>query len=281
MTNLQKRLLTAGIAIPILVLFFWLGGIWFLALVELVIFLGMGEFYRMVQARQLFSQRVAGTVFALLLGVCAYLGEPIYILSALVIFSLLIFSIQLSYQDLRLALITCASTILGVIYVGLLLSHIILLRNWEGRSGGTDLGLFFIIYVIAITFLSDAGAFFVGRKFGKHQMTPRISPKKSWEGAFGAVLFGVAGAILCKLIFDRWIPSASTESFKWLHCIVLAPILVVSAILGDLVESLFKRDAGIKDSGTIIPGHGGILDRLDSIVFTVPVAYYYLKLIAF
>ncbi len=278
MTNLQKRLLTAGIVIPVLILFFWLGGIWFLLLVELVIFLGMGEFYRMAEARQLFAQRVAGTIFALVLGLISFWGKPEYLLLSLVGFILLVCSFQLFYQELRLALITTGTTLLGVLYVGLLLSHIVLLRNWEGRAGRTDLGLFFIILVIAVTFLSDAGAFFVGRKWGKHQLSPKISPKKSWEGALGAIVFGTLGAVLAKLIFDRWILATSLE---WRHCFILGPVLVVSAILGDLVESLFKRDAGIKDSGTIIPGHGGILDRLDSIVFTVPVAYYYLKFIAY
>jgi len=276
MSNLGKRLLTAVIVIPVLILFFWLGGLWFLGLVEVVILLGMMEFYGMLGAKGIKAQKVLGMVGGLGIGLGAYLGELFYMVLIFSVFLFLILGFQLFHRDIKVAISTVSGTILGMVYVGWLVSHIILLRNWEGRTGRVDLGLFFVILVIAVTFLSDAGAFFIGRKWGRHKMSPEISPKKSWEGAVGAVVFGVVGGMICKIVFDQWI--ISTGLSFW-HCGILGLILVISAIVGDVVESLFKRDAGVKDSGVIIPGHGGILDRLDSIVFTVPIAYYYLKII--
>jgi len=275
LTNLQQRLTTAGIVIPVLLFFFWLGGLWFFGLVELVILIGMIEFFSMMQAREIISQEIIGTVGALCLGVFAYLNRPDLILLSLALFSLGILTAQLFADDLKRAIASTSAALLGIIYVGFFLSHILLLRNWQCSRGRTDLGLFFIVLVIAVTFLNDAGAFFIGRKWGRHKMAPVISPKKSWEGVIGALLFGVAGAAGCKAVFDRWILETA---LAWHHCLILGALLVGAAIVGDLVESLFKRDAGVKDSGRIVPGHGGILDRLDSIVFTVPVCYYYLKL---
>ena len=278
MTNLQQRLLTAGLVIPVLLVFFWLGGIYFLVLLEIVILLGMLEFCKMVEAKGIPAMRILATAGALLLGICAFFSKLELILLVVTIFSLAILAAQLFGKDLKTAITGSSASILGMIYVGLLLSHLVLLRNWESTRGRTDLGLFFIVLVIAVTFLNDAGAFFIGRKWGTHKMTPVISPKKSWEGVGGAIVFGVAGAAACKAVFDKWIVQTG---LAWHHCLILGAILVAAAVLGDLVESLFKRDAGIKDSGTIIPGHGGILDRLDSIVFTVPVCFYYLKFIAY
>jgi len=279
MTDTQKRFATAGVVIPILLVFFWLGGLWFFGLAEVVILIGMLEFYRMVEAKGLKAQKILGTVFALLLGILFYLKvDEFLVLFTMVLLILLVLARQLFVKDIPGTLTTTGLTVFGVFYVGFLLSHIILLRNWSGREGRVDLGFFFIVLVIAITFLSDAGGFLIGRKWGKHKMTPGISPKKSWEGAGGSVVFGVAGAILTKMVFDQWILVSKIPFF---HCAVLGILLVIAAMIGDVVESLFKRDAGIKDSGTIVPGHGGLLDRLDSIVFTVPVCYYYLKLIAY
>ena len=278
MTNLQQRLTTAGVVIPVLLVFFWLGGYWFFGVVELVILLGMFEFFNMLAAKGIPAQKILGTIGALCLGACAFFGRTDLMLATMVMFSLAILAAQLSGKDLKTAIYASSGAILGIVYVSFFLSHIMLLRNWEGRNGRVDLGLFFIVLVIAVTFLNDAGAFFIGRKWGTHKMSPVISPKKSWEGVGGAIIFGTGGAALPKAVFDKWI---LPTNLAWHHCLVLGALLVGAAIVGDLVESLFKRDSGIKDSGAIVPGHGGILDRLDSIVFTVPVCYYYLKFIAY
>jgi len=273
LSNLQQRLLTAAIVVPILVLLFWLGGLWFLALALVVIYIGMDEFYRLIQAKGLLPQRWVGTIAALGLGLIAFFGNPS--LSALFFTATILacLAFQLTRLDLASAITGSAATLMGVVYVGWLLSHFVLMRNWPMPEPGVDLGFFLVILTIATTFLADAGAYFAGRSLGKHKLIPRISPGKTWEGAAGGVVVGSAGLLLTKLVFDRWI---FPTHFPFYHAFILGPLLVVVSIFGDLAESMLKRDAGVKDSGVIIPGHGGILDRLDSILFTVPTAYYYL-----
>lgn len=278
LSNLQQRLLTALVVVPILVLLFWLGGLWFLALVLAVIYLGMNEFYRLIQAKGLLPQQEVGIIAALGLGVVAFFGNPS--LSALFFtFTILAcLAFQLTRRDIASAITGSAATLMGVVYVGWLLSHFILMRNWPEPEPGVDLGFFLVILTIATTFLADTGAYFAGRAWGRRKMLPRISPGKTWEGALGGVVVGSAGLLATKLVFDRWI---FPTQFPWYHALILGPLLVVVSICGDLAESMLKRDAGVKDSGAIIPGHGGILDRLDSILFTVPTAYYYLLIFVY
>jgi phosphatidate cytidylyltransferase len=134
---------------------------------------------------------------------------------------------------------------------------------------------------IAATFLADAGAYFTGRALGKKKLAPFISPNKTVEGAIGGVAGGTLGVALSILVFNRWIMPDAGTGMPLIHSIILGPVLVAASIAGDLFESMMKRDAGIKDSGSIVPGHGGIMDRLDSILFSLPVTYYYLILVVY
>jgi len=274
LSNLQQRLLTAAVAVPLLILIFWAGGLWFLALVLFVTFVGMSEFYHLVAAKGLKPQRLIGTLAALGLALNAFYGNQDYTALILTAAVLVCLAFQLFRDDLSTALTGSATTLMGVLYVGWLLSHFVLLRNWlDPSSAGNDFGFFLVILVIATTFLADAGAYFTGRALGRHKLWPRISPSKTWEGAVGGVLVGSLGLLATILVFDKWI---FPTHFPRYHALILGPLLVVVSIFGDLAESMLKRDAGVKDSGTIVPGHGGILDRLDSILFVVPTAYYYL-----
>lgn len=185
-------------------------------------------------------------------------------------------------------------TFLGVVYVGWLFSYLIFLRSLPGHVdmpglshfattvlGRTPAGPFIndlshaatgtwmVLYVFAVTWSTDAGAYFFGMRFGKHQLAPRLSPKKTVEGALG----GLVASTLMSLLWGSWIGLA------WYHCLFLGPVLGALGQVGDLCESALKRDLGIKDFGTLLPGHGGILDRFDSLFFTAPIAYYYLTLI--
>jgi phosphatidate cytidylyltransferase len=278
MSNLSKRLLTAAIVIPVLILLFYLGGLWFFALIEIVIYIGVAEYYRMIETKGLLPQRWVGTIAALGLGLIAFFGTDLYTALFMTVAVLAILSFQLTRLDIQSAITGSAATVTGVVYVGWLLSHAILLRNWPLEPGSPDLGFFFVILVIATTFLADAGAFFAGRYLGRHKLWPRISPGKTWEGAAGGVVVGTLGTVATKLVFDAWI---FETGMPVIHCLILGVILCVVSIFGDLTESMLKRDAGIKDSGTIVPGHGGILDRLDSLLFTIPTTYYYLKIFVY
>ena len=163
-----------------------------------------------------------------------------------------------------------ATTILGFL-LGWMLCHVWLIRQMGDETALFNLtvkqGLYFIVLIFFVILLTDIAAYFFGIRYGKHRLCPVISPKKSIEGAIAGGLFGIAvGLIIGKLI-----------GLSLYHSFALSLIVTVMAQLGDLSESLIKRDAGVKDSGNSLPGHGGFLDRADSYLFSVPVAYYYIK----
>jgi phosphatidate cytidylyltransferase len=174
------------------------------------------------------------------------------------------------------------ATFLGVIYIGWLFSYLIFLRSLDGivnvwpfdhlHVPNFDFharGAWLVLYVFAVTWITDTGAFFTGMRFGKHPLAPRLSPKKTIEGAIG----GLIAAMVMSMAWGTWV------GLPWWHCLILGTALGLLAQVGDLCESAIKRDLGIKDFGTLLPGHGGILDRFDSLLFTAPIAYYYLVMV--
>jgi phosphatidate cytidylyltransferase len=151
----------------------------------------------------------------------------------------------------------------GMLYVAILLGHFILLRQFAH-------GMAFVFFVLLITWLADTGGFVVGLSLGRHALAPTLSPKKTIEGLIGGVIFSVLGAIISHFWFLPF--------FSLWECAILGVGIAVIGALGDLAESAIKRSVRIKDSGTIIPGHGGVLDRVDSLLLTGPVFYYYVLL---
>jgi phosphatidate cytidylyltransferase len=283
MSNTTVRLLTAAVAVPVLLLLFYLGGAPFVLLIEAVLVLAVNEYGKMAAKRGLAFQPVMATIGVLTLGVVAATSRLDLLALSLTVAALVILVNQLRRSDLSTALSGSATTIFALVYLGWLLAHAVLLRFPPARlqTPGLDLGLFFIVLAIAGVFLADAGAYFVGRAWGKTKIYPLISPGKSWEGALGGAVAGILGLALVKLVFDRWIFPDPGTRMPLYHCLILGPILVPASIAGDFFESMLKRDAGVKDSGTVVPGHGGIMDRLDSILFALPVVYYYLRLVVY
>jgi phosphatidate cytidylyltransferase len=234
----------------------------FAGLLFIVSALALHEFYRMA----LPEQRRLESTFAVIAGVLCSVGlvyaesVPAALLSLVLPCLFLALLYLFRVQDMQTVSRDLALSLLGLIYVPLLLSHAVLLR-------GLPAGRAWIFLVLFVVMASDTMAYFVGMNFGRHRLYEAVSPKKSIEGSAGGLIGGVLGATICKLWF-----------FPELG---LADILMVGigvgifSQLGDLVESLFKRSFGVKDSGTIIPGHGGVLDRLDSLLFAFPVTYYY------
>jgi phosphatidate cytidylyltransferase len=173
-----------------------------------------------------------------------------------------------------------------VFYVGWLLSHAISLRAFYGaitvRYGeetaaslgiSPDCGIFLMFFTLFVVVWCDAGAYFGGRAYGKRKLAPAISPGKSVEGAVVGLIGGILGAIICKGGFDLFWPVQSA-SLSWYAAGVLALLLSAAGIVGDLIESLLKRDAEVKDAGYLLPGTGGVLDRIDSFLLAIPVMYY-------
>lgn len=178
-----------------------------------------------------------------------------------------------------------ASTIMGFIYVGWMPCHLVLLRDL-GAPGVEAItnplqqpGLAYLWVCFFIIFGTDVFAYYAGKTFGKHLLYPEVSPKKTVEGALGGLLSSIIIATIVVYLADNYVFSCHPFQFKLIHAPLLGLVVSIAAQLGDLCESLMKRDAGMKDSGDSIPGHGGFLDRGDSLLFAGPIAYYWIKLV--
>lgn len=258
-------MLSALIALPIIFVVVWFGEpyTWhfylYSILVAAVAAVGALEFYGILGLPSRHPLTIFGLIWILLFILVAHF-EVRYmapLLTSAVVFSL----IFLLRSPVEKAFINWVWTLAGIIYIGWMLSHFIPLR---GLEGGRD----WVLLAVFATFAADSAAFFCGRAWGRHSLASAISPGKTWEGATG----GFLGAIAASLILATILPGILIPYWQ---AIVLGAFIGTFAQLGDLGESMLKRSAGVKESGTLIPGHGGILDRLDSIVFTVVVVYYY------
>jgi phosphatidate cytidylyltransferase len=161
--------------------------------------------------------------------------------------------------------------VLGLAYVGLPLGMFASLVELPGGHAWLFAPLF-------AGWCGDIGGYFAGRAFGRHKMIPLISPKKTWEGFFGGVALAVVGVVVLKVVFvDPWIDHASP--LTWLDCLVIGVVADIAGVLGDLTASMIKRTHGAKDSGRFLPGHGGMLDRIDAVMFTVPVVWVWVTIL--
>jgi phosphatidate cytidylyltransferase len=175
---------------------------------------------------------------------------------------------QFASRHTTTGIVAISTTLFGLMYVPWLLNFIQKI-NFFGR--GVD-GHYYVLYFVVVTKLSDCGAYTVGSLIGKHKMIPRISPGKTWEGFFGAIVVSTAASV-----FFARMTGAHLSGMTLPHAVILGVILSLGAVVGDLIESLFKREAGLKDSGRLFPGIGGILDLLDSLLFNAPLMYLYLR----
>jgi len=271
---LKKRVITALWGIPLLIAAVWFDKPlpWFTLLVAIWGLLAVFEFYQIVAGAKVPPLTYFGLIWTLLF----ILSRDSYLLSILephfdlsLLTPLLLTSaviLPLIWLLLRpqkeRAFIGWAWTIAGILYVGWLLSYFVALR-------GLDDGRNWVFLALFITLGSDTTAFFVGRALGRHHLAPRISPGKTWEGAIA----GVLGAIIISLLFT--LPSPLSLPLGYGQAILLGLLVSIFGQLGDLTESLLKRNMGVKDSGKLLTGHGGFLDRIDSVVFAGIVVYYY------
>jgi len=259
---LKKRLITALCLIPLLAAAVWFDQPlpWFTILVAIWGVMAALEFYRMVAASKVSPITYFGLIWTLLFIIsphCSWAYINPLLLTSAVILPLIWLLLRHQKEE---AFASWAWTMAGILYVGWLLSHFVALR-------GLDFGRDWVFFAIFTTFASDSTAFFIGRAWGRHHLAPSISPGKTWEGATAGVLGAIIISPLLVMLFNL--------PLSYWQAIPLALAVSVFGQLGDLVESLFKRNMGVKDSGQTIPGHGGFLDRMDSIVFAGVVVYYY------
>jgi len=277
-----RRFLNAGIlprlaviiaGVPCLYVITLRGGVFFMLLVDLIVLLGLRELLQLLRAKGYqpfavlaYSCSVALTWYAWRQGVAV----PLILTGSL----LAIMVRELLRREMSQSLAHIAVTVFGIMYLGWLGSHLVLLRQLPATLGGDEaMGARLVFLLAALVWATDTGAYLCGVAFGRRPLAPRISPKKTVEGAVGGLLAaGLVGWLCTRDLVPFMTPLAGT---------VLGMVAGVAAQLGDLVESLIKRDVGIKDTAPLLPGHGGILDRFDSLLFTAPVLYYYFRLFIF
>jgi phosphatidate cytidylyltransferase len=275
MGNLTKRVLTAVIGVPLLLFIFYRGGIAFLVLILAIILAGQVELHKLLKEKGVSYQSVLAFLSGVAMGMAAFFGY-IPLLAIFTIVTALAFILRLGKGDLSGSISEIGATLFAIVYLGWFLSHCILLRNIdqtlalktyaETVQGLGDAGFFYVVLVVACTFLNDTGAYFVGRWKGRRKLTPVLSPGKTVEGTVGGLVLSIITGEVINLIFK------SPLEFYW--AFFFGFIVGVLAVFGDLVESMLKRSVGIKDSGGILPGHGGVLDRFDSLILVFPLSYY-------
>ncbi|MCJ7680776.1 MAG: phosphatidate cytidylyltransferase [Candidatus Aminicenantes bacterium] len=262
--SFKKRVFTAFLLLPLLfcLLQFSTGPVFFVVL-QIIILVALTEFYNLARRREHRPQRVLGMIFSLILATSFFWKpiEPVMALFACLLIAAVygIFYVN-SLDRLNPFPPGIALTFFGLLMISLPLQFLHLIREERGPAG-----LYFLFWVV---FSGDTGAFLVGKFFGRHKMLPVASPKKTWEGAVGGLLSACLMSLAARILF---FPAMTVVA-----AILFAFVIHSSAQVGDALESLFKRGAGVKDSSNLLPGHGGFMDRIDSLILSIPLFYYLL-----
>ena len=255
---LLQRVLSAAVLIPIVLLATYQGGIWFFLLVALAALLATYEYLQLIKLggyRPTFLLTLP-LVFCFLLD--SYWPGQRIAGGGLAIIGALLMTWQVFQANAPLSTANWALNLAGAAYIGWGASHFIALRNLEN-------GLYWVALMFAITWVCDSAAYFVGCNLGRNPFFPKISPKKTREGAIGGLVGGVAASLL----------GGALIGLPWYHSLLLGILGSLASTFGDLSESVIKRQVGVKDSSHLIPGHGGMLDRIDSLLFNAVAIYYY------
>lgn len=289
--ELGKRVIVAAVGIPLVVLAVWLGR-WVMGPVLAFFAAGVAwEFYRLAERRGIRPLRLPGLVAAAGLVLIAMalpsvgLAAP-FLWAAVIVFILVLSLIAIWERGVEGQPLLCvAVTVFGAVLPGGALSYAIFLRHLEPGANPTSMdpatwaaasGFALVAYPLAITWMTDSAAFFAGKQWGRRRLIPSVSPGKTVVGAVAGLGGGLlAGWLVARFVLDGWLGVTLPFGMGALGGLLIAAV----SQMGDLAESVWKREAGVKDSGTFFPGHGGILDRLDSLLFTIPAAYWWLAVL--
>jgi phosphatidate cytidylyltransferase len=232
--------------------------------VTLLVGIGLYEFFTLIEKKGITIYKYFGIIIGMIIPLSVYFRfeltkrwELLFIISVLIF----IFLLQFTRRENSQAILGISTTLFGILYIAWLLSFLIKIKY-------LSLGRELLATLLLVTKGGDIGAYLVGSRFGKHNLIPRISPKKSIEGAIGGFIFSILGAMASRLFLPQ---------FSLIYLIIIGTFLGILAQLGDLSESLIKRDCQVKDSGHLTPGLGGALDIVDSLLFTTPVFYFYMS----
>ena len=266
--NTTQRVLVSLVAIPVIITASYFGSIYFFLFTAFIAVTSFYEFSSLVRGKNIQTNLWIGIIFILILLVNEFFHYiDIYYLILLLIVLLTLFEL---FRNRGSAIINIGTTLLGVFYIGFFADALLAIRELYPRIEYLyERGGFIIISILAAIWICDSAAFFGGTRMGKHKLFPRVSPQKSWEGAVFGFVFSILTMLLAKVII--------LDFLSWTTVVILGIIIGTIGQIGDLVESLFKRDAGVKDSSNLIPGHGGIFDRFDSLLYSAPVILLYLK----
>ncbi len=267
LSNRSVRIIVSLIAIPLLLFVAYIGRLPFLFFVSILTLTAFHEFFTMAQKKEAHINLAAGFLSVLIICINSY--SPFIEINILfLLITIAILSAEL-FRKKKSAIINSGLTLFGVFYVGLFSSSLISIREfYHGNEIMYEQSGFLIISILISIWVCDSAAYFLGTAFGKHKLFPRISPNKSWEGAVAGFVFALISMAALKILL--------IDFFSWQDVMVFGLIVGVIGQTGDLVESMIKRDAGVKDSSSIIPGHGGMLDRFDSLIYSAPFIYMYL-----
>jgi phosphatidate cytidylyltransferase len=259
LSNFASRILVAAVGLPLVLGMLWLGGWWLFALVAIAAFVAVHEFVTTARPLRPLAPAVYGGVILALVG--ARIGGLEWLVAGFLATFVLGFLLHALSSTRAPTTAALGSTVLGSAWIGLGLGFVLLLRQMhtEGRL---------IAFAVVLTvFAADTLAYLTGRLAGRHRLAPRLSPKKTWEGLLGGALAGVFVSFIA--LYD----TRDKYLTVW-EAIVLGVVVVIAAVLGDLFESALKRDLEVKDTGRLLGGHGGVLDRVDALLFAAPAAYY-------
>jgi phosphatidate cytidylyltransferase len=284
--DLMMRLGSSAVLIPFVLWTIAQGGLFYLGVVVVIGILAQHEFYGLIVDKGAKPIKSVGMGFGAAVIIVAYFGNE-YQAMLLMTASLLVLMVaQLRKNEIHEAMASISGTFFGVFYVSWLLSHAVLLRKFDVAAAAhydpallvtlnitPGTGIFFMVYTLVTVVGCDVGAYFAGRAWGQRKLAPQISPNKSVEGALGGVIAGGLFGLSTKLVFDLFWPDWSA-AIPWSAALGFAFVLCFVGIIGDLVESLLKRDAKVKDTGALLPGMGGVLDRIDAPLLGLPTMYY-------
>jgi phosphatidate cytidylyltransferase len=271
---LKHRVITGAVGVPFVILAIWFGDPWFSLLIAAAALAGTYEFYRMADFETKEPLLYLGLLASLALVLSPHYSNPDVLpitITAIILISLIWLLFRPSREK---AFRDWAWMIVGALYAGWLLSY------WLNLHGLED-GRNWVYLAMLTTFANDTGAYFIGRARGKHRLASTISPAKTWEGAIGGLVSAVPAAIVIAVVLRLIsLKLGFSYAFEYWQIVLLGFLVSLFAQLGDLVESLLKRNMGVKESGNLLPGHGGILDRFDSLIFVGAVIYCYVTWVA-